>query len=245
MKKENLICGDLHGNYAKAKAFLDYKPEANHYFTGDILDSFIANDNELVETFKLVMNSDSYIVWGNHELHYLKNAHNYMRGSGMRENYIFTHLVETYKDKFKACHLVDNYLLTHGGLSKLLGKNFETQQEACDWINSEMDWYINQPIIPESLSPIFDIGSIRGGHQQVSGIFWLTFNYEKYDKRFNIICGHTPSDSIRINNNTKYNTKHVCVDTKMFHCYNTTTEQVEDFMPEEYKTVAYMLEKQY
>jgi hypothetical protein len=232
-----LVISDPHGNFSKVKCFLEYKPEEEHIILGDFLDSYGASDEDIIATFQLAIEAGATLLAGNHETPYLPNAHSYFRCSGNRASPIFFHFIAMYKDKLEGALVRDNFLLTHGGLSTKHGKPFITIEEARDWIQCEWNHYKNSPVAPESLSPIFDIGRVRGGYSDVSGPFWLTFNHEKYDKRFNQICGHTCSSDIRINLNGKGwgNTMHVCVDSPMFHCFNTITKSVEDFMVEEYK----------
>lgn len=231
------ICiSDTHGNLEKVKAFIAYKPEVEHIFIGDAFDSFSASDESIIETFKLLIKNCTYLV-GNHEIPYLVNAHSYFKCSGNRPNPIFMHLIEMYKEWILGSAVRDNYLLVHGGLSKNHGRPFDTVEEASDWINSEWDWYKNNPVAPETLSSIFDIGSVRGGREQVSGPFWLTFNHEKYDYRFNQVVGHTCQTEPKINIvGKKDNTvKHVCIDSPKFICFNTETSEFENFIPDEFK----------
>jgi len=230
----SLISSDFHGNIAKAKAFLEYKPEIQHVVGGDILDSFVASDEDIIKTFELVMSSNTITLMGNHCLYYLPNAHRYFECTGNRPNPKFKELVRDYKDRLIASYLVDDFLITHGGLSTTLGKNFETIEEANEWINSEFEWYKNSPVVPQTLSPIFNIGYCRGGREAVSGIFWLTYGRESYDHRFNQVCGHTCGDKVRMTRH-KNDILHVCVDTPVWNCFNTETREVEDFFPVDLK----------
>lgn len=231
------ICiSDLHGNKAKAEAFIKYKPEEEHIHIGDSFDSYVASDNDIIDTFNLLMNNGVVNLFGNHDVMYLRNAHDYFICSGVRFNMIkeAQNLIENNKHLMKASIICDDFLISHGGLSTTLGKNFDTVEEANEWINSEFDWYKNNPVVPQTLSRIFDIGYCRGGRESVSGIFWLTYGRESYDHRFNQVCGHTCGDKVRISKH-KNNILHVCVDTPKWHCFNTVTREVEDFFPPEFK----------
>jgi hypothetical protein len=233
-----LICGDIHGNYTKAKAFLEYRPEEIHIFTGDYMDSYSATTDQILETFKMIMESDAVTLCGNHELHYLPNAHGYFKCSGFRDyTPSLVHAVGAFKDKLVAAITVDNYLITHGGLSKHHGKPFDNIGDAAEWINSEFNWYKNNPVIPEALSPIFNIGAIRGGRDQAGGPFWCSIGHEKMDIRFNQCVGHTPrSEPFKMFVGKQANEKiHVGIDCPLFSCFNTKTELFEDFMSEKYK----------
>jgi calcineurin-like phosphoesterase family protein len=232
-----LIISDLHGNYSKCKAFIDYKPKEEHCILGDFMDSFSATNEEIISTFKMAVDNNVTLLAGNHELPYLSNAHNYFKCSGNREQRELFHCVNAYKDLLHGALVRDGYLLTHGGLSRKHGKPFNTIEEACDWINMEFDWYKNQPVPPEKLSSIFDIGSVRGGREQVSGIFWCSIGYENMDIRFNQIVGHTcRQDPVVLFEGKKDLKKcHVGIDSRKYICYNTVTNELEDFMMNEFK----------
>jgi len=246
----SLIISDLHGNYGKCEAFIEYKPEEEHIILGDFMDSFSASDAAIIATFKLAVDNGAVLLCGNHELPYLKNAHPYFRCSGNRYSPELFHVVNLYKELLHGSLLRDNYLLTHGGLSQKHGKPFKTIEEASEWINAELAWYLAQPVPPESLSSIFDIGSVRGGKQVMSGIFWCSIGYEKMDSRFNQIVGHTcrPEPLVLFAGRGRNKKKHVSVDTPKYICYNTATHELEDFMLEKYRHNEQMrkiIERQY
>ena len=233
-----IVISDLHGNKLKCDAFLKHKPEEEHIIIGDFFDSYHASDEDIIETLKLAIDANATLLVGNHEFNYINNAHGYFICSGKRDNPIFSHYFNTHKDKFFASIIRDDFLICHGGLSKKHGKMFDDLETANYFINDEYFKYVNSPVVPQTLSWIFDIGGIRGGRQDTSGVFWLTFGYEKYDKRFNQIVGHTPSEDIRMIDNYKknhYDSIHVCVDSPKYHCFNTVTREIEDFMLDDYK----------
>jgi len=233
----SLVVGDIHGNYFKAKSFLEYKPEIEHIFVGDYLDSFSATDEALCKTYEFIMNSEAITLAGNHELHYLPNATTYFKCSGYRTSPVFKHLVATYLKRLRASYVVDDYFISHGGLSKKHGRIFDDIYAANKWCNDEFDWYNNNIVIPETPSSIFDIGSIRGGEQDVGGIFWFTVGFEEWDHRFNQISGHTPQSIPKKKTVDTMDGKRsqITIDSPLFMCYNTATHEFEDFMPDEYK----------
>lgn len=233
-----LVISDIHGNKLKCETFLKYKPEEEHIIIGDFFDSYHASDEDIIETLKLALEANATLLIGNHELNYITPQHHYFRCSGYRHNPMFSQVLNQNKHRFKACIERDGFFISHGGLSKKHGKKFESLEHAVENINFEFEKIINSPVVTESLPWLFDIGYVRGGREDTSGIFWLTFNYEKYYNHFNQICGHTPSDDIRVNHNYKkgvYDTLHVCVDSPKFHCFNTETRDIEDFMTHEYR----------
>lgn len=233
----SLIISDLHGNFAKCKAFIEYKSEEEHIILGDFMDSYFASDADIIATFKLAVDSKCVCLCGNHELPYLINAHPYFRCSGNRYSPELFHIVNMYKDLLYGSLIRDNYLLAHGGLSIKHGKAFSTIEDVSAWINAEFEWYIKQPVAPESLSSLFDVGSVRGGFQDVSGIFWCSIGHEKMDPRFNQVVGHTPHPEplVLFEGKGDDKKKHVGIDSPKFICYNTATHELEDFMLEEFR----------
>ena len=230
-----LICGDIHGNYTKAKTFLEYKPEELHIFVGDLLDSFTASDEDIRETFELVMNSPAEVCWGNHDIHYLDKRP--FQCSGYRKTANYPKLIEEYKHRFRAAILDNDYIISHAGVHPMLNKKITSPKEMVDWINSEIN--IDK-------SPIFNIGGSRGGWHQWGGIFWLDWNLEKLDKRFNQIVGHTHlKECTTVITKSAIRSRHICVDANQFFCYNTSTHELEDFLPEDQWERRYMLERLY
>ena len=68
-----IIVGDIHGDIEKAGAFLAYNPDDEHIALGDYLDSFSIRVEQQTECLNLLMESNSVLLLGNHECHYLRN----------------------------------------------------------------------------------------------------------------------------------------------------------------------------
>lgn len=246
----SLVISDLHGNFAKCKAFIDYKPEEEHIILGDFMDSYSASNDDIISTFKLAVDNNVTMICGNHELPYLSNAHSYFKCTGTRPEPELKHCVNAYKDLLHGALIRDGFLLCHGGVSRKHGKPFYTIEEVSAWINSEFEWYKHQPVRPETLSSIFDIGGIRGGRENTSGVFWCSIGYEKMDIRFNQVVGHTNrKEPVILYEGYGSDKKlHVGIDSNKYICFNTKTKELEDFMVEEYKNDDYMrksLERQF
>jgi predicted phosphodiesterase len=241
-----LVVGDVHGNHAKAKMFLEYKPEEQHLFVGDYTDSFCATDDEILQTMQLIFNSDAILLSGNHDNQYYRNSTVAQKCTGFRESYSFVHMIEGYKDKLKASHAVDDYIITHGGVHPNIGKPFDNVYDLSDWLNSEFDQWKNSIVSQQHLSKIFNIGTCRGGWDTFSGIFWADYRHEKFDKRFNQIFGHSHSSAKIISVGKQHVRKHhICIDCPEFLCFNTTTGRIEDFFPLQLNHLRYTLEKTY
>jgi predicted phosphodiesterase len=235
-----LIVGDIHGNYAKAKAFLDYKPEEEHIFVGDLYDSYTATDYTILTTAEMIYNSNATILSGNHDNQYFKSSGDFTMCSGCRYGMIqiFQTLVEKNKHKINASCIRDGFFICHGGVQDLFGEKFNTIEDMNDFCNSEFDEFKNLPIVETNPSIIFNINSFRGGNDAFSGIFWASYGYDKFDERFNIVCGHThkkePRSTLQLSTEGLV-TMHVCVDCDKFMCFNTVTRKFEDMIPESMK----------
>ena len=146
-----VIIGDIHGDIEKVKAFLDYKPDAEHVALGDLVDSQtygVTLDDEL-ECLDLIFSSDSILLWGNHDLvytpevpwecnpphsildigdinKYLSNSEYlkacYAQDRNLLVRHIFTDRFLKQRHRLKAAHAVDGWLCTHAGVSPQLAK---------------------------------------------------------------------------------------------------------------------------
>jgi len=65
-----IICSDLHCNWEKVERFLAYKPEEEHIFAGDILDSYRYSFDSAIKSLNLLLESDCILLWGNHDIVY-------------------------------------------------------------------------------------------------------------------------------------------------------------------------------
>lgn len=111
-----IIVGDIHGNVEKVKTFLAYKPDEEHVALGDYLDSYTEPVDRQIEGLVLLMNSDSVLLLGNHECHYLikplfRFAGYKHENAGALQNFLEANLC-----RFKVAHAVDGWLCTHAGL---------------------------------------------------------------------------------------------------------------------------------
>jgi hypothetical protein len=132
-----LVLGDVHGRLEKAEAFLAYKPEIQHVFAGDYVDSFVQPDGVIYEVLKIIIESDAKLILGNHDIHYLDGSP--FRCSGYRQymakalNQIF----EQFIDRFVPCVVEDGFVITHGGISNGLGNSLlKTTNVITFWIRS-------------------------------------------------------------------------------------------------------------
>ena len=123
-----IICGDIHGYLEKVKAFLAYKPEAEHVAVGDYMDSFTEPVVRQLEALQLLMSSNTVLLWGNHDLHYLKNPLFQFAGFNLDYAQKFQDILETNIRRFKPAYVAEGWLCTHAGVHRILAKDRTVQE---------------------------------------------------------------------------------------------------------------------
>ena len=211
-----IVASDIHGNLDKAIKFLSYKPRETHIFAGDILDSFDKSIPEQIACINLLLNSKCKLIWGNHELHYLKEPPFVCSGRNYDTLQLVQDLLERNKDRFNNALEADGYLITHAGLS-IERVELTKLKDVVKEINGNDPW-------------IYQIGRCRGGMHKCGGIFWYDYIRDIYplDKRFNQVFGHTASLNVWEDKNDLYH--HVCINTRDtaedFYIFDTKRKEV-------------------
>lgn len=195
-----IVCGDIHGNLEKVKLFIDYRPDQEHVALGDYLDSFSEPPERQLEALRLLLKSDAVLLWGNHDLHYLKIAPWFCTGRQWIIESLekFGSIINRNKKRFKAAYAVDGWLCTHAGCSTTLSSGLYDVVEIADYLNAEFDEWLIKPVCFQRpngdlrlhSSSIFNIGFGRGGGG-VGGIFWYDFKREPGLAPVPQIFGHT------------------------------------------------------
>jgi predicted phosphodiesterase len=186
-----IVIGDLHGSLDKAKAFLAFKPEKEHICVGDYFDSFHIGPTRQIECMRLLLDSKAVLLWGNHDIHYLKNPPFKCSGYQYEEttNILISHLINGNKRRFLAAYTVDGYILTHAGIHDELAKHDDIEKEA-RYLNGQMKRFLNSP--KDSSFDIFNIPRSRGGWDNFGGIFWFDFKRDNgLSQKYKQIFGHT------------------------------------------------------
>jgi len=185
-----IIVGDIHGNVEKVRAFLGYKPEEEHIALGDYIDSFHEPQGRQLLALQLLLDSPAILLWGNHDLHYLKTPPFICTGYQHKNEQVYRDLVEANKYRFLASYAVDGWLLTHAGVHIRLAQHKTDVVAIADRLNSKMTEYLEKPYEPGS-NGIFSIGGGRGGECRNGGIFWYDFKRETGLAPIPQIFGHT------------------------------------------------------
>ncbi len=185
-----IVVGDIHGCVEKVKAFLAYKPDQEHVALGDYLDSFHEPPERQLEALQLLLDSDAILLWGNHDLHYLKIPPFICTGFQYGREKQYQEVIEANKGRFLAAYVVDGWLLTHAGCHVRLAKHQTDVVAIAGRLNKKLEEYLNKPYEPGS-EGIFAIGSGRGGECRNGGIFWYDFKRETGLASVPQLFGHT------------------------------------------------------
>jgi hypothetical protein len=196
-----IIASDFHGNYKKLRLFLEYKPEEEHIYLGDILDSFAESPTSQLKCLNTLLESDTKLVWGNHELHYRKKAPFSCSGLQYEQRPIFQEVLEANKHRFSNAVFVDGYVCTHAGLANKFVKCTDPKKEVS---------LLNQT--KKVKDYIYNIGYSRGGWDTKGGIFWYDhIREEGLSTQYNQVFGHTASERPVEYVGDSYH--HVCINT--------------------------------
>lgn len=163
---KTLIIGDLHGKLHIVEKAI--KSNYNCIFIGDYIDDYTRSIEDQIETLRLVLdlaetNPEKYTaLMGNHELSYLDRE---MRASGWNATTQIhvDHLSSRMRSILKPFIFINNYLISHAGVSQALLDNLGlTLKEYLDNKNYSQ------------------IGYARGGLSPVGGLYWCDW-FREFD----------------------------------------------------------------
>jgi len=202
-----IIIGDIHGDLAMARAFLDYHPHDVHVALGDLVDSRVQCDlEEETACLDLLLHSSAALLWGNHDLAYLPARP--WRNYGRFGEAAFRSQYHAHRSRFLAALAVDGWLLTHAGVSPRLSKLMPAVvlksgvERIAYWLNDRFAEELqtkNPNTVPAVAryghGPLFQVPSCRGGCDEYGGIFWFDAFGEQTQPAPNVgpqIFGHSP-----------------------------------------------------
>lgn len=126
-----IIVGDIHGDIEKTIAFLAYRPDQEHIALGDYLDSYIEPVEQQIECLQLLIGSETVLLLGNHECHYLINPLFQFAGYNLDHAQVFQEILETNITRFRAAYAADGWLCTHAGVkSQYTGRQSDVTELA-------------------------------------------------------------------------------------------------------------------
>ena len=220
-----ILVGDIHGNVEKVRAFLDYKPDEIHVALGDYLDSFFEPQFRQLEALQLLLDSSAILLWGNHDVHYLKTPPWICTGFQYGKEKPLQAIIGANKDRFLAAYAVDGWLCTHAGVHIRVARPKRCGGDVvmlADKFNADMQKYLKKPETYQRINsispspPIFNIGQGRGGNSRCAGIFWFDYRRESGLAHVNQIFGHTEGKKTPVHDKTRVLGEYhdyVCLDT--------------------------------
>ena len=160
-----------------------------------------------MECLDLLLRSNSILLWGNHDLAYLRQEPWWYLGNF--SELTFQRQYERARDRIFAAYAVDGWLCTHAGVSPKLTRRMPTEvlaggvETIAAWLNHEFkrELKVKNPHthLGESrygYGPLFNIPVCRGGTDEFGGIFWFDAEGEQSQPSHLIrqIFGHTPGN---------------------------------------------------
>jgi predicted MPP superfamily phosphohydrolase len=194
-----------------AAGFGPYEPDYELYvFLGDYTDSFTETNQTIRENlleiikFKTLYPNNVILLWGNHDVEYLKNLpwlkmDDHVSGFRPEVHYDLYDIFNTNKDLFQVAFKINNYLFSHAGVH--FGWYHFVFTKAIKGMGME-DMNIAEQIneaFKLNLECIFDVDWYRGGRKKVGGPLWCSKQLieKKPLKYCHQIVGHTPVDDFQ------------------------------------------------
>lgn len=197
----SVVGSDFHGNKKKLDKFLNYKPDKEHVFAGDAVDSYYESHESQLKVLKtLVEDTDCILIYGNHELSYKTGYRISCSGRHQFGMENFPPLLES--PKWRASYVVDNYLITHAGVST---RHVDGKRKL-----STISFSLEKRF-KDLASNMWDVGICRGGYKTAGGPFWYDFRYDIVKLAdVNQVFGHCSLQE-PWQNVTPKGHKHICV----------------------------------
>lgn len=210
-----LILPDIHNDFMKAEAIIDYVQPNTTHFVGDYWDNFHDNPSQAFNTAIWLANriknhpEDTFGL-GNHDMPYVWGLE--MCSGFTKEKAAAidtTGHIELFREHLKLFTLVDFWLVSHAGLTKqLVPKNEERQ--LFTWLSHECTrakLNFKEGISHWSVKAGMD----RGGRELWGGLTWCDYKNFRPIKGIKQVFGHTKGYLPRHNGDNH------CIDTALKH----------------------------
>lgn len=112
--------------------------------------------------------------------------------------------------KLKLYHWVDNFLITHAGLSKQFYEEYSDGLTVREFMKTS-DFDLENLDNALAFHKFFIAGIDRGGEYNYGGILWCDYNTFEDIPNFNQVFGHT--NSYKVRHESHDNSEHYCIDT--------------------------------
>jgi len=219
-----ITIGDLHGSSAW-KTVRTVSCD-RIIFTGDYVDSFDYEDEEIMDNLLSVIgfkkgNPEKVILlWGNHDVAYLFRGKSPHVCSGFRYDMAPDLFNLFYKNRnlFQTAWQVENYLWSHAGIVQSWFSTCLKNQILT--LDTNLSGTLNR-LFDEYYLPLFHVGPVRGGRDKMSGPFWADMYETSSDPLtgYHQIVGHSRTGkgtvSIRCPDGKTSVTYTDCLDTEI------------------------------
>jgi len=204
-----ITVGDIHGK----SIWKEIKPEKYDkiIFIGDYVDAFKYSDGEILYNlnniirFKEENSNKVVLLLGNHDIQYMFSYNKYGCSGYRHEMYPTLHILfNEKKNLFLPYYYLKSksgqYLWTHAGIHE----GWYTQYYLPQYLKKYelQDWPIEETLLEafyKEERTLFQVGHLRGGFEDVGGIFWADMRLTSKDplKNYHQIVGHTRTDEIK------------------------------------------------
>ncbi len=176
-----IVASDFHGNVSKCRRFLEYKPEEEHVFAGDAVDSYNESAESQLKVLNMLLESNCILLYGNHELSYHRKHRMECSGRHYTGMQTFPTLLDN--PRWKLAHVADDYLITHAGVSEKHVFRYNSINNLAKRINKDL---------AKKTNGVFDVGFCRGGFKSCGGPLWFDFRFDHpgLSQKFNQVFGH-------------------------------------------------------
>ena len=241
-----LVLGDIHGQDKKLQSFILYAKKNPISQLGDLVDSFVATDDEIISCLDIMIAHRVPFTWGNHELGYILNT----GCAGRRVQIVDAiNLRLRQMKQYGKIFLWEQRegtltILSHGGIGSAFAKKAGLFQDLSapeiigrlTALNDEMDTMIDTGVVNHA-HPVLMASPARGFYGPYSGPIWYDpeRDWDELWQHPNVIqvFGHTNTNK---GLPTVYDgdlktgiTSYIDIDVWGNYCYNTETKIIEEF----------------
>jgi hypothetical protein len=222
---KTLILSDIHTKIDKLAVVFSEVDYDEAVFLGDWFDEWDDTVDSNVKTYHCLanlMNQDNHhFLYGNHDIMYFYHGNHTMCSGYAWEKWMaLTDVFDMKKveEKFKFYHKVDDWLLTHAGLT-----NHIAEQKIEGKITLEKAVKLLEDETPDAMKCLktrqkhwfYGAGKARGGSEDFGGILWCdAFDEFRVIPDVNQIFGHT---IVGVENPFLVAEGNICLDTNLNH----------------------------
>lgn len=215
-----LIIPDIHTRFGLAEAIIEKEKCDEVVFLGDYFDSFGDNyeiAHQTAEWLKESMQKENRIhLIGNHDLSYADPQRHMCAGYEATKDHAIAKVGIVWEQLWRWVW-IDDWLLTHAGLSNEFYKMYSKDNEDIQKFLSRM--YYEK----ETEETLYSVSAFRGGYDPSAGILWCDWREFEEIPKLKQMFGHTVGDIVRHRNNN------YCIDTALnnYAVYDHKTEKMQ------------------